>query len=136
MVLLCKVYTKWNKTWRYKDFPSDISRTLTVNQQESMFNYYHQTMPEFKLIMAEYENNKDHCKGNCSISKEDWQPKLRKLISFERQLLLEPPPRATLLKRVEIYVKTTHRWITYYSHHNMTSRSARISSSLVRIQQK
>ena len=120
--------------WIVTPAAADNTISLTDDQQKWLHTYYSKEIPEYELITKEYTIAKAYSvklqkKFTTFPSKEKWSPPLRQLSDKERQLLIGPPSSATLLKKVQVCLPNTGRWITYSS--SQFQQSARISSAYV-----
>ena len=108
-------------------------KELTSKELKQLDGYYLEEIPEYTVLMTEY--NKERKKSISSRrkslfpSKEKWTPPARELTSYEQELLLGPSPTVTLLRRVQICDIRSRRWVTYSAAES--EQSMRVSSSYV-----
>ena len=107
--------------------------SLTDHQQKWLHTYYLKKIPEYQSITQEYMADKAKSvtlrKRSLFPSKDKWSPPLRKISEIDRQLLIGPPSSAFLLRKVQLHLSKTGRWITYSS--SQFQQATRISSAYV-----
>ena len=116
-------------------FNSAQSCELNCNQLMWINNHYLKTIPQYKPLMDEYNReltrNRRLKKFKVFPSKHNWTPSDRCLTALEKELLNGPSPTIKVLKKVQLKVPGTGRWVTYNTRTQCMRPSPRVSSSYV-----
>lgn len=105
---------------------------LSCDQQIWINHHYLKNIPQYESLINEYDKenilNRRLKKFKVFPSKDKWTPSDRNLTAVEKELLSGPSPTVKVLRKVQLKLPGTGRWITYTS---TQCKRSRVSSSYV-----